>query len=424
MRRLSRRAQQGPPFMEQSSIRVRTLSPIYIPLELKTGSNRSSKEYQEFRQQLQRNFTHNIIPSSLSQSAEYETIESDSWENQLFCWRSTDSTHDITIHVFPNNIGIVVIDHEITDSAASKATTIETHVQNDATAMIQGVYSEFLQSLADITNFSKTGYFKLGSDPVDPLNPEVFWISRTLLFDSEPLKTQQQQLIREWLEHTYRPEDADDIIKGQIDYSMTWLNYVVINPTSNRDERIDAMILAQYYYSAQEHCNKQLKRAIDEAYNSTKNEAAQKRLSRSRVKSRLHQVDYHEHLKYLTRTKRRLLEEILQCWNYDQLTENGQRMIEVCSSKIEETENIKREKSALLTDLLLVALSFFTVFELSLYLTELSREMMSRPTLDFNDDTRSFMLQFIAEIDTDVMFGSGFFLTLLLVFIYKIIKSR
>jgi hypothetical protein len=99
-------------------------------------------------------------------------------------------------------------------------------------------------------------------------------------------------------------------------------------------------------------------------------------------------------------------------------------MIEICTSKIDETENKKRERSSLLTDLLLVALSFFTVFELSLYLTELSREMMSRPTLDYNDDSRSFMLQFIAEIDTDVMFGSGFFLTLLLVFVYKIIKSR
>ncbi len=410
--------------MEQPSIRVRTLSPIYIPLELKTGSNRSSREYQEFRQLLQHAFPQNIVPSSLSQSAEYETIESDSWENQLFCWRSSDTANDLTIHVFPNNIGIVAIDHKCADSSSSKATTVETDVQTEATEKITQVYAEFLQSLRDIATFSKASYFTLASDTLDPLNPEIFWVSRTLLFNREFLKVQHQPLIREWLEHTYRPQDAEDIISGKTDYSMTWLNYVVIDPEDERDERIDAMILAQYYYSAQEHCNKQLKQAIDDAYNSTKNEAAQKLLSRSRVKSRLHQVDYHEHLKYLTRTKRRLLEEILRCWNYDQLTENGHRMIEVCSSKIEETENIKREKSALLTDLLLVALSFFTVFELSLYLTELSREMMSRPTLDFNDDTRSFMLQFIAEIDTDVMFGSGFFLTLLLVFIYKIIKSR
>jgi hypothetical protein len=118
------------------------------------------------------------------------------------------------------------------------------------------------------------------------------------------------------------------------------------------------------------------------------------------------------------------VQDILQCWDFEQLTENGQRMIEICSSKIEDTENKKREKSSLMTDLLLVALSFFTVFELSLYLTELSREMMSRPALDFNDDSRSFMLQFIAGIDTDVMFGSGFVLTLLLFFAYKIIKSR
>jgi hypothetical protein len=234
----------------------------------------------------------------------------------------------------------------------------------------------------------------------------------------------QQKLINDWLAHTYRVDDAKDLLAKNISYSMTWLNYAIVDFNIVNDERLDSMILAQYYYSAQENCNKLLKQAIDSAYNANKKNDAQLKLNQSRVITRLHQVDYHEHLKYLTRSKRKILVEILTCWNFEQLTANGQRMIEICSSKIDETENIKRERSSLLTDLLLVALSFFTVFELSLYLTELSREMMSRPALDYNDENSSFMLQFIAEIDTDVMFGSGFFLTLLLVFVYKIIKSR
>lgn len=78
----------------------------------------------------------------------------------------------------------------------------------------------------------------------------------------------------------------------------------------------------------------------------------------------------------------------------------------------------------MLTDLLLVTLSFFAVFELSLYLTEFSREMMSRPALDYNDENTSIFLRFIAEIDADVMFSLGFGLTLVLVLLYRHAKRR
>jgi len=289
--------------------------------------------------------------------------------------------------------------------------------------LINKVYKNFTDDISTICNNPTCDYFKLLKP--DNNKTKIFWVSRALLINSASLScSNSQQLITQWLAHTYRPEDAKDIISGQLNYSLSWLNYVVIDAKASNDDRLEAMILAQYYYTAQEHCNMQLKQAIDSAYNGNKSNNGQEKLARSRVNTRMHQIDYHEHLKYLTRNKRQILEQILSCWNFEQLTTNGQRMIEICSSKLEETENAKRERSSLLTDLLLVALSFFTVFELSLYLTELSREMMSRPTLDFNDDSRSFMLQFIADIDTDVMFGSGFFLTLLLVFLYKFIKSR
>ena len=147
-------------------------------------------------------------------------------------------------------------------------------------------------------------------------------------------------------------------------------------------------------------------------------------LAESRVATRLHLIDYNEQLKKLTRSKRRLLAEILESWDFDSLVENSQRMIDVCSSRLEEADHRRRERSTVMTDLLLVTLSFFAVFELSLYLVEFSREMMSRPALDYNDDNTSWFLSFIAEIDTDIMFGFGFLLTLALVLVYKKIKSH
>lgn len=405
--------------MDFKQVNIQTISPIYVPIELKTGVDRSSPQYQKFQALINQQLE-TVLLNSSDDNAEYQSITKDSWEHRLFTWSNHQQDCSIEIHVFPNNIGVAAINHQFEYQGDSD--TLEKSAQDQAKRIINNIYADFYQSLASICALPHGNYFKLDAELSG--DSAVFWVSRTVLVDSSALSQPlAKKLITEWLEHTHRPDDAKDILSGQLKYSLSWLNYVVVDATTN-DERIDSMILAQYYYAAQENCNKLLKQAIDSAYNNSKSHDAQKMLSRSRVNTRMHQVDYHEHLKYLTRSKRKMLEDILACWNYDQLTENGQRMIEICSSKIEETNNQKRERSSLLTDLILVALSFFTVFELSLYLTELSREMMSRPTLDFNDDSPSFMLRFIAEIDTDVMFASGFILTLFLVFVYKHIKSR
>jgi len=405
--------------MEIEQVSVLTISPIYVPIELKTGVDRSSVKYVSFKKQLKEHKT--IFTSGDNIEKEYESIEHDSWEHRLFIWQDETLSPNVLFHVFPNNIAIVVIEQKFNYQDDVKV--LENEVQQYTNEQISQFYPAFVNAITGLKTELSQDLFNF--ELTNSQTTNVFWISRTLLLRANTLsKSVSQKLITKWLNYTYRPIDAQEIISGEIDCSLTWLNYVIVDLIHPIDERLESMILAQYYYSAQECCNKLLKHAIDSAYNSPNNIQTHDLLSKSRVITRLHEVDYHEHLKYLTRTKREYIKKILECWDFEQLTKNGQRMIVICSSKIEDTENKKREKSSLTTDLLLVALSFFTVFELSLYLTELSREMMSRPALDFNDDSRSFILQFIAGIDTDVMFSSGFFLTLLLVFIYKIIKSR
>lgn len=407
--------------MDAVQINIRTISPIFVPIELKTGVDRSSTSYVEFQSLIHTEFNSNIQPRLAKNKMEYESIEKDSWEHKLFTWQDKELAPELLIHIFPNNIGIAVIDHTFEYTGDSNA--LEKSAQNTATQLIEDGYAALFEFLKKISNKQYGDFFRFDEHALK--KAEILWVSRAILTPSKTLSLPLiKSLTTEWLKHTYRPADAEDILAKVKTFSMTWLNYIIVDFDEVNDERLASMILAQYYYAAQEKCNKLLKQAIDTAYSGNKKNDAQQKLGRSRVTSRLHQVDYHEHLKYLTKSKCKLLKDILKCWEYDQLTKNGQRMIEICSSKIDETENIKRERSSLLTDLLLVALSFFTVFELSLYLTEFSREMVSRPTLDFNDDSRSFIFQFIADIDADVMFGSGFVLTLLLVFVYKILKSR
>jgi len=361
-----------------------------------------------------------IVLAGQNNGQEYQTISADSWDNRLFSWQNTDLHQGLKIHVFPNNIAIVELDLTLDHQANHEQ--LETMAQHRSQEIIHQAYPELIAAMKHLVQADSKQYFKLKSEWLQ--EPSIFWVSRCILLKQQDLNdVAQQELIKQWLLHTFRPEDAEDIISGEIQHSLSWLNYVVVDATPN-DPRLDSMVLAQYYYAAQEYCNQGLSQAIDNAYNQSRISDAQKQLSESRVSCRLHQIDYYEHIKYITRSKRLILESILECWDYDNLKDNGQRMIDVCSSRIEEVENKQRERSSVMTDLLLVALSFFTVFELSLYLMELSREMVSRPALSYTDTDSSFFLEWIAKIDSDIMFGTGFMLTMILVFVYKFMKSR
>lgn len=397
-----------------------TLSPISSPLNVLLGVDQSSDKYRRMLitiSQAHPNSTpiHFVEHES---SHDYDNIDVDARDHRLLLWQNAEFP-ELKIHVFANNISVV----ELAIAVASDLSVRETEAvcQQLTFDKIELVYSLFINDLLEIYPLEQENILQVNNEAAI-LN--IHWISRTLLLDNTEVKnSENEQFIKRWLKNTQCPEDANELIAGKKKYSMTWLNYVVVDAIAD-DPHISTMILAQYFYTAQETCNNLLKQAIDSAYNELKLSIAEKKLSTSRVLSRLHQIDFHEHKKYLNRFKRKLIDDILTCWDFEQLSENSLRMIEICSSRLEEADNKQRERSTVMTDLLLVTLSFFAVFELSLYLTELSREMMSRPALAYNDEKSSYFLNLIAGVDIDTMFVFGFVLTLALVLIYKKIKSK
>ncbi|WP_299976878.1 hypothetical protein [uncultured Pseudoteredinibacter sp.] len=443
--------------MSKSTIAIRTLLPIHVPLSLNPGINRRASEFDEgLRKQLAKH-TDLSLPKP-KQTQEYESVNADSWESRLCIWQRPDLNPDLKVHVFANSIAVAELKLNVPYNNDHEA--LEKDCQRLSKELMDELYPELVLAIERFVAQDDEDLFTLLPDWQQDL--KVFWISRTIMLKQEQLQEQSiKDLLNNWLSHTHRPQDAADIIATKKDHSLTWLNYVLVDyrdpwdivegvvegvveeiveegeggnekgvgmarpeAKQKEDPRLDAMILAQYYYTAQEYCNQRLSASIDSAYNHDSIEEVQEQLSDSRLISRLHQVDYYEHLKFLTRPKRLLLEGILDCWDYSALQDNSQRMIDICSSRIEEVESRKRERASRLTDFLLVALSFFAVFELSLYLMELSREMMSRPALSYTDENSSLFLEVIANVDTDVMFGTGFALTLLLVLVYQFIKSR
>ena len=420
---------------------VVTFSPLKVPFALKAGVSDQSDGYLALLSKINNLSPAVHVPALGAQKTDYELIDQDVRDICLFVWRDESySDCDVLIHVYPSSIGIAEVrrkqslgrDETLDKQNNDLLQNLEQEIQDFSEKVIAESYirfCEFVDSIyTSITHLLLRPEKKLNRKSVSNKSnkPDVLWTARTLIFNKKQLAHKDAEvLIKSWLAKTMNPEDYLAILNKEKDYSMSWLNYVLVDDNNNFDHfRLDAMRLSQFFYAAQDRANQQLKSAISSAYVSDSLTVAQERLSRTRVSARLHLITYNDHLKYLTREKKAAVDEILKSWQFDELIQNGQRMVEVCSSKLEEANSKKRERSSLLTDLILVSLSFFAIVELALTLTEYSREVMSRPTLDFNDDNTSFFLSYIANVDTDIMFSTSVVVAIILFVIYHRIKIR
>jgi hypothetical protein len=430
--------------MSNSQLTFRGIAPIYSPLSLYLGVDQFSSNFitklksinlecsvDDSGNKTEVNWQGKILHlgGQQNEAIQYQSTDNNSKDIRLMCWSPATNTN-IVFHVFSNHIAIAEVEFTIdineldvsVNSIDLLVTTLEAHVQSLAKQQIDLHYNDFCNDLKQLKAHLSQDFLFSEDSSSDMGN----WVARTLLLNDEDIvQADTAKILTSWLKNTSRPEDAAEIIAGSKKYSMTWLNYAVKNAKAvGEDPNIQIMVLAQYYYVSQEHCNSALRGSIEGAYARTKKHKMDKVLANTRTSCRLNQIAFYENIKFLNRPNRALLEDILNGWKFNQLVENSDRMIEICNARLQEEDNKKRERSTVMTDFLLVALSFFAVFELSLYLTEFSREMMSRPALDYNDNKRSFFLSFIAEIDADIMFSFGFGLTLLLIIAYRIIKRN
>lgn len=399
-------------------MQVLTITPIAAPFAVKGGVDEFSSQYLALKASFAQ-LGAAVLCGGMSEGHGYSKLEEDDKTPKLFTW--LDEQTETRIHVFPHHLAIAELLLEV---EAETPADIESEVQARCSAVLADVYARFVQFLRDSLPRLGEGVHAALEIDLD-VAFKLHWVSRTLVLSQADLSdAPTQQLLQAWLADTLRPEDAQALIDGERDHSMTWLNYVIVDRDPVLDMRVEAMILAQYFYTTQEVCNDALRESIESAYLGQSIMEAEQKLESSRVVTRLHLIAYHDYLKFFNRNKKKRMLEILQHWEFDALVDNGYRMIDVASSKLQEVDAKRKDRSNLMTDLLLVALSFFTVFELSLFLVQFSREMLSRPTLDYTDESSSFFLETIARIDTDYMFASGAMLTLVLILIYRFMKFR
>jgi len=221
------------------------------------------------------------------------------------------------------------------------------------------------------------------------------------------------------------PEDAEALITGNINFSMTWLNYLIIEPTEvQRRTLFSALRTSQFFYAAQEYLNDNAYRALTNSALEKNVRIVERRLTTARRDMQMLHIMYDTKKTFMTRKKRQLVNDLMEIWDFDILKANGERMVAASNTKIAEITNKRSERSSFFTDLILVGLALVTVIEVSMYLTEYSREVMSRPTLAYQDDETSWILTAIAAIDTDQMLIGGAFVILILVCFYVYWKIR
>ncbi|MFW5661961.1 MAG: hypothetical protein ACOC05_11315 [Oceanicaulis sp.] len=244
-----------------------------------------------------------------------------------------------------------------------------------------------------------------------------------ILSEAERADPATAPLLTRWLENTIRPEDAADIIAGERHYSLTWLNYLIVESEGEGGPRetrflLAAMRIAQYFWSAQDWTNEATRQIVADALTARRPRKAEETLLRARQRMQMLQVEYESLRAVLNRRKEKLVREILDVWSFDALKANGARLVDLSSGKIKEISAARTRRSEFVTGLILFGIGAVAVLEAIFAAISFSREVMLRPALGYTDEQGSLLLRIIAAADSDFLLGSGFILILLLTLIY------
>ncbi|WP_425410385.1 hypothetical protein [Hyphococcus sp.] len=402
-------------------MRIVTISPIFTPLRLKPGIDPRSVMYREILQAIttRRDL---ITADQEDEEGDYDNLEKDGYDLRLFEWRpkSEEAGVRARYHIYPNGVSIAQI--EFDDVNGRDPHKLEDYAKDETRRIIDDHAAELEKALTSAAK-SIPAQYRERQDHRDDRPTRINWIARALVFsDAERKEPACQALIEEWLLHTAHPEDAQKLINGDTDHSMTWVRYVIVENATGRPEKtrmlLSAMRIAQFFYASQKALNDQTQATISRAYFVKNIRRAEKMLVDARAKMQMLRIQYGVQQNFLNRNKRRIFDEIVKVWDFEALIENGARMNEACSARINEISGARRERSAVVTDIILAVIGFLAVIDVSLGLTEYSREVMSRPVLEYTDNQPSRILSAVASVDIDFMLLGGALSIILLIGIY------
>lgn len=395
---------------------------------LKPGLDSRSDFYQDILAAVPAENPHVSVPNRRfdTSRADYETLAEDDYDLRLLIWEASDSdsTELIRFHVYSNSIAVVQA--YLNCEKEMGAAALEAYSQKRTRELISEHRHEFNAVLEATQRSIQSRYVDRSKARTTDAEQRISWIARAIVVaEDEKSAGGLDALFAQWLANTARPDDAEKIIAGDIDFSMTWLNYVIVDTDPRRTRMLySAMRIAQYFYASQEALNEQTQATISHTYFAKNIRDAESSLVDARARMQMLRIKYDIQQSLLNRRKRRIIEDIMRVWDFATLVENGARMVEVSSSRISEITTKRTERSSIVTDLILTLIALLAVVEVSLYMTEYSREVMSRPALEYHDRNLSWILSRVASIDTDTILVGGALSIVILVIVYAYWKIK
>ncbi|NHK27522.1 hypothetical protein FF098_006360 [Parvularcula flava] len=406
-------------------MQIVTLSPIYTPLNLKAGIDPTSADYCEVLKAIPLQDNTIVAPNRDWEKPDdsYADTARDGYEMRVLLWKCRDEETgaELTYHVYPNETSMAEVTLELDNSLATDdidADALDKECQRISRKVITRHSAELYKVLKAIMSAVPSRYV----DPVRQVSSiepkDVSWVSRTLLLTPGERKDPHvQALLADWLRNTTRPEDAAAIAAGALDYSMTWLNYAIVDESEEQTRMlISAMRIAQFFYAAQQRLNEKGQEAISQTMFIKKRREVERVLTDVQANMRLLRIEYDVHKLHLNRTKRKVIDQIMEGWDFDDLMKNGDRILNFASDKLTAIANRRAQSSSFVTELILFGIGLVAIFEVILYFIEYSREVATRPILEF--DRPSLFFRLFASADADLLILFGVILSVILVFIY------
>ncbi len=415
-------------------MRIITFSPFATGLRLKASVDPRSPYYARALRAVPTDDPELTAPNRERDGAReaYAKLDEDDYDLRLAVFSPEGATADF--HVFQNGIAIAqteaVFRGELTGGA------VEAFAQDAARKAMADHCPALMQRLNAIREGVPPRLLDVkmvtapdadAPEPEDPCeDTTAAWIARAIVLEPGDLEREGvEALVTAWLKDTARPDDAKAIMDGELDHSMTWLNYVIVEREGAQTESLaSVMRVAQAFYAAQDALNDQTQTTLATTYFMSDVRDAERLLLDARAQMRMLRIQYDVQKALMSRTRQRELLALMDVWDFEVLVENGTRLIEASSARIDEITTKRSERGTLITDLILASIGLLTVVEVSLYLTEYSREVMSRPALGYTDSNISWILSAVAGVDTDRMLIGGALSVMVLVLLYAYWKLR
>lgn len=415
---------------------VLTYTPIRNPLSLRPDINEYSTHYRAFIDELAQHIPEQIggyTPLGITQAHKrYDDLSKDSVECRLFTIEKylAEQACTLTFHCYPGGVAVIETVFEIAPDAITEQDTIaRSHAAIEAwlpdlLAWFGAVQRWDAHTYKFFHGISRDLLKQLDGAP-SVLSELTYWTSRCLLINPADL-TEAEPMLRGWLANTGKADEVDALMRKERQFSMHWLNYVIIGEDLTQQAQLrDTMRVAQYFYTARQRAIEMLQAALAQGAELRQQTRASERLLKAATTfSRANDIYYRESIKYFTQAKRQRVEAILSGWQFAELAESIHTLEDLCQNAIQSVQRQQQYRSSIYTDLILVFIGFLTILELVVALSAYSREFVLRPTLSYLDSSYSAVLSFIAWINTDVLMLSGLFTVLGLLGLYSYVKLK